>query len=113
MRDFLLPRYVVNKLCKRVDKYFSKLLGRPYYVLTYIGEAYKRLLLANKIKTDVTDINWLCSSQHLNALSGKSSYDKWWISSVKSLSHLVCKLDPQKISIYKNILPLSSSRCVR
>ena len=74
LRDFLLPRYVVNKLCKRVDKYFSKLLGRPYYVLTDIGETYKRLLLVNKINTDVTDINWLCSPQHLNALSGTSVF---------------------------------------
>lgn len=104
LRDFLLPRYVVNKLCKRVDKYFSKLLGRPYYVLTDIGETYKRLLLVNKINTDVTDINWLCSPQHLNALSGKSSYDKWWISSIKkSLSDLVSRLDPVKISVYKNL----------
>ena len=105
LRDFLLPRYVVNKLCKRVDKYFSKLLGRPYYVLTDVGEAYKRLLLVNKLNTDVTDINWLSSAHHLNSLSGKSSYDKWWLSSVKkSLSDLISRLDPVKISVYKNVL---------
>lgn len=105
LRDFLIPRYVINKLVKKVDKYFSDLLGRPYFTLTDIGFVYKKKLLLTKIDRDVCDINFITSSSMLNSLSAKSEYDRWWIKNVKgALAETIKSLDSNKISIYKNVL---------
>lgn len=105
LRSFAIPRYVIEKLTKHVDKYFTKCLGRPYFVLTDIGLQYKRLLLSDKIDTDIRDIRQLCSPQKLNLMKSKTSLDKKFLENISiSFSEMIQRLDVWKISFYKNVL---------
>ena len=105
LRQFAIPRYIVQKLVKRVDKLFSNCLERPYFVLTDLGKEYKKRLLLDKISNDCLEIRQLFSPTYLNFLRGKNGFENTLIDNFhRNVNNFINRLSIEKIAFYRNVL---------
>lgn len=105
LRQFAIPRYIVQKLVKRVDKMFSKCLNRPYFVLSDLGKQYKKRLLLDKISNDCLEIRQMFSPLYLNNLRGKNGFENSIIDNFRrNVNSFVNRLSVEKIAFYRNVL---------
>lgn len=56
IRNFSIPRYVFQKLCKAVDKSISKYLDRPYLVYSEFGNKLRREQFDRRLEMDKIDL---------------------------------------------------------
>lgn len=102
-----LPQYVMNKLCREIDKEASKVLGKPYFKHTQLGLQIKREFFKKRLKVDSIELMKFRDSRYiLQTLSQVDFSDRKLqrdnIS--KSLPELLRNIDLDKLSFYRKLL---------
>lgn len=107
VKNYAIPKYILNSLIKDKDESVSELLGRPYFRYNELGKEYISERFKQRLEKQSIELVEYGNKEYLSAQLPTSelnldNYEREYL--VETISSMVSSMDIEDFTIYRNFL---------